>query len=189
MLEGFHPLKHALRFDAAVLEVYTDDAEQLQRLAAGLAPDLRERIGALARPIDTAVFERLAPLPPSTRVISLAERPLIDAASVLRDSRPSPIVLLEDPRDLGNMGASVRVCAAADIAGVLTTGSHDPWHPDALGEPPVSTTPSRWRGSTGSACSARETGRSWRWIPRGSRWTPRRSIRAPSSRSAPSATV
>jgi TrmH family RNA methyltransferase len=51
---------------------------------------------------------------------------------VLRDSRLSPIVLLEDPRDLGNMGASVRVCAAADIAGVFTTGSHDPWHPDAL---------------------------------------------------------
>jgi TrmH family RNA methyltransferase len=30
------------------------------------------------------------------------------------------------------MGACVRVAAAADIAGVLTTGSHDPWHPDAL---------------------------------------------------------
>jgi RNA methyltransferase, TrmH family len=41
-------------------------------------------------------------------------------------------VLLEDPRDLGNMGACVRVAAAADIAGVLTTGGHDPWHPDAL---------------------------------------------------------
>jgi TrmH family RNA methyltransferase len=24
------------------------------------------------------------------------------------------------------------VAAAADIAGVLTTGTHDPWHPDAL---------------------------------------------------------
>ena len=42
------------------------------------------------------------------------------------------MVLLEDPRDLGNMGACVRVAAAADIAGVLTTGTHDPWHPDAL---------------------------------------------------------
>ncbi len=132
VLEGFHPLKHALRFGAAVLEVYTDDAEQLERLATGLAPDLRARIGALARPVDTAVFERLAPLAPSTRVISLALRPEVDAVAVLRDSSPSPIVLLEDPRDLGNMGASVRVCAAADIAGVLTTGSHDPWHPDAL---------------------------------------------------------
>jgi TrmH family RNA methyltransferase len=41
-------------------------------------------------------------------------------------------VLLEDPRDLGNLGACVRVAAAADVAGVLSTGSHDPWHPDAL---------------------------------------------------------
>jgi TrmH family RNA methyltransferase len=30
------------------------------------------------------------------------------------------------------MGACVRVAAAADVAGVLTTGTHDPWHPDAL---------------------------------------------------------
>jgi TrmH family RNA methyltransferase len=44
----------------------------------------------------------------------------------------APVVLLEDPRDLGNLGACVRVAAGADAAGVLTTGSHDPWHPDAL---------------------------------------------------------
>jgi TrmH family RNA methyltransferase len=42
------------------------------------------------------------------------------------------VILLEDPRDLGNMGACVRVAAAADVAGVLSTGTHDPWHPDAL---------------------------------------------------------
>ena len=33
---------------------------------------------------------------------------------------------------MGNMGACVRVAAAADAAGVLTTGENDPWHPDAL---------------------------------------------------------
>jgi TrmH family RNA methyltransferase len=46
-------------------------------------------------------------------------------------------VLLEDPRDLGNVGAVVRAAAAADVAGVVTTGSHDPWDPAAI------------RGSTG----------------------------------------
>ncbi len=51
---------------------------------------------------------------------------------MLADKRDAPVVLLEDPRDLGNMGACVRVAAAADAAGVLSTGSHDPWHPDAL---------------------------------------------------------
>jgi len=42
------------------------------------------------------------------------------------------VVVLEDPRDLGNLGACVRVAAAADAAGVLSTGTHDPWHPDVL---------------------------------------------------------
>jgi RNA methyltransferase, TrmH family len=64
--------------------------------------------------------------------MALAERPRVDPPGVLSDQRPTPVVVLEDPRDLGNMGACVRVAAAAGIAGVFTTGSHDPWHPDAL---------------------------------------------------------
>jgi TrmH family RNA methyltransferase len=42
------------------------------------------------------------------------------------------VVLLEDPRHLGNVGAVVRVAAAAGAAGVLTTGTRDPWDPAAL---------------------------------------------------------
>jgi TrmH family RNA methyltransferase len=132
VLEGFHPLKHALRFGANVLEVVSPDPAEVDRLAARLAPDLSERLRTLVREVEPAVFEQLAPLTPSTGVMSLAERPVVDLAVVLADRRPSPVVLLEDPRDLGNMGACVRVAAAADVAGVLTTGSHDPWHPDAL---------------------------------------------------------
>jgi len=132
VLEGFHPLKHALRFDANVLEVVTRDAAELERLSAELAPDLSARLRTLAREIEPEVFERLAPLPPSTGVMALAERPHVDPGAVLADPRAAPVVVLEDPRDLGNMGACVRVAAAADVAGVLSTGSHDPWHPDAL---------------------------------------------------------
>jgi RNA methyltransferase, TrmH family len=132
VLEGLHPLKHALRFGANVLEAVTDDADALQRLAGELAPDLGERLRALAREIDPAVFDQLAPLAPSTGVMALAERPTVELAAVLADRRDAPVVLLENPRDLGNLGACVRVAAAADVAGVLATGSHDPWHPDAL---------------------------------------------------------
>jgi RNA methyltransferase, TrmH family len=132
VLEGFHPLKHALRFDAAVLEVVTSDAAELERLAALLAPDLRERVMALAHEVEPQVLEQLAPLTPPTGVMALAERRSVDLATVLSDERPAPMILLEDPRDLGNMGACVRVAAAADAAGVLSTGGHDPWHPDAL---------------------------------------------------------
>jgi RNA methyltransferase, TrmH family len=132
VLEGFHPLKHALRFGANVVEVVCSDPAALDRLAAALAPDLAERMRTLAREVEPAVFEQLAPLTPSTGVIGLAERPAIDPRAVLDDRRDAPVVLLEDPRDLGNMGACVRVAAAADIAGVLSTGGHDPWAPDAL---------------------------------------------------------
>jgi TrmH family RNA methyltransferase len=41
-------------------------------------------------------------------------------------------VLLEDPRHLGNVGAVVRVAAAAGAVAVLTTGARDPWEPAAL---------------------------------------------------------
>lgn len=132
MLEGFHPLKHALRFGANVLEVLCLDVAELERLAETLAPDVSAPIAELARGVDQKTFLGLAPLPPSTGVIALAERPAVDPAAVLADPRPLPLILLEDPRDLGNMGACVRVAAAADIGGVLTTGSHDPWQPDAL---------------------------------------------------------
>jgi TrmH family RNA methyltransferase len=132
VLEGLHPLKHALRFDADVLEAVTRDAGELARLSDELAPDVSARIRELAREIEPGIFERLVPLPPSTGVIAIAERRHVEPAAVLADRRAAPVVVLEDPRDLGNMGACVRVAAAADIAGVLTTGTHDPWHPDAL---------------------------------------------------------
>ena len=84
------------------------------------------------REVDPVLFEQLAPLAPATGVMALAARPSVDVGTVLADSRDAPVVVLEDPRDLGNMGACVRVAAAADAAGVLSTGSHDPWHPDAM---------------------------------------------------------
>src|SRR5438128_12298062 len=60
VLEGFHPLKHALRFGAELLEVVCPDPQELDRLAVELAPELRARIGELARPVGRDVFERLA---------------------------------------------------------------------------------------------------------------------------------
>ena len=132
MLEGFHPVKHALRFGAQLEELVTRDAAELDRLSDLLAPDLSERIHDLAREVEPEVFAQLAPLPPTTGVMALAERPAVDPDALLAGRRPAPVILLEDPRDLGNVGACVRVAAAADAGGVLTIGGHDPWHPDAL---------------------------------------------------------
>ena len=132
VLEGFHPLKHALRFGAQIELALTPDAATLRALATELAPDVAEAMLELARPVRWEIFEQLAPLAPNTPAIALAARPQSQPAEMLASPADSPVVLLEDPRDLGNMGACVRVAAAADAAGVLTTGTHDPWHPDAL---------------------------------------------------------
>lgn len=132
VIEGFHALKHALRFNAVVVEVLTPDAYALTELTRRLAPDLGAVIPELARPIAPAVFAQLAPQAPRTGTMAIARRPREDVARALASTRPAPVVLLEEPRHLGNLGACVRVAAAADAAAVLTTGTSDPWHPEAV---------------------------------------------------------
>ncbi len=75
--------------------------------------------------------EALKAVVPRAQVVAVARRPVqTDADTVL--AGPGHVVLLEDPRHLGNLGAVVRVAAAAGAAGVMTTGRQDPWHADAL---------------------------------------------------------
>lgn len=132
LLEGFHALKHALRFGAELLEAVACDPGELDRLAAELAPDLAGSLAARTVPVSEQLLAELVPHAPRTGVVAIARRPAVDVAGVLAAERLAPIVLLEDPRTMGNMGACVRVAAAANAAGVLTTGSNDPWHPEAL---------------------------------------------------------
>jgi len=132
VLEGFHALKHALRFGAEVTEAVATDPDELERLSEDLAPDLVSSLGAHVTPVGGEVLAELVPQAPRTGVVAIARRPRIEVGAVLADEREAPLVLLEDPRTMGNMGACVRVAAAADAAGVLTTGGNDPWHPDAL---------------------------------------------------------
>ena len=122
VLEGFHALKHALRFGAEVIEAACSDGAELECLAAELAPDVSDPLLRHAEPVPPHVLARLVPQAPRTGVVAIARRPDVDLASVLAQNRPEPIVLLEHPRTMGNLGACVRVAAAADAAGVLTTG-------------------------------------------------------------------
>ena len=134
VLEGFHPLKHALRFGATIEEVVVADPARLEAIAARLAPDLIARIHELPmRVVEPEFLARLASgrSHGSPDVVTRARRPADTIAHVLEAS-PGPIVLLEEPTHLGNIGAVVRVAAAADAAAVITTGPLDPWHPAAL---------------------------------------------------------
>ncbi|MGH6906152.1 MAG: TrmH family RNA methyltransferase, partial [Geminicoccaceae bacterium] len=132
VLEGFHALKHALRFGAGIEHACAADPDAVGALATRLAPDVAPQIRALVTPVPAPVFAALAPAPVETGVIAIARRPQVDAQAVLQRPGAAPVVLLEAPAHLGNLGAVVRVAAAAGAAAVLTTGTHDPWHPAAL---------------------------------------------------------
>jgi TrmH family RNA methyltransferase len=132
VVEGFHALKHALRFGAELVEAVAVDPDELERLAGELAPDLRGQLGDRVERIDAEDLADLAPLVPRTGVVAIARRPPVDLAAVLAEPRPAPVVLLEQPKNMGNIGACIRVAAAADAAAVLTTGENDPWYPDAV---------------------------------------------------------
>jgi TrmH family RNA methyltransferase len=115
-LQGLHPLKHALRFRAEVERATARDPARVAALARDLAPDVAERIAALVRHGDSGDFDVLAwALRPPPRALGDA-----------------PVVLLDGPRHLGNVGAAIRVAAAAGAGGVLVRGEADPWHPVAV---------------------------------------------------------
>jgi TrmH family RNA methyltransferase len=124
VLENFHAIKHALRFGAHLLGAWTADPEELEALTRSLAPDVH----IPAEVVDLAVLKQAAP---RGQVVAVARRPhQPDPETVL--AGPGQVILLENPAHLGNLGAAIRVAAAAGAAGVMTTGRQDPWHADAL---------------------------------------------------------
>jgi TrmH family RNA methyltransferase len=132
VVEGFHALKHALRFGAQIEEAVAVDPEGLEALALELAPDLVGQLRGRVDAVDTATLAELLPRPPRTQVAAIARRPSFDLPAVLADPGPAPVVLLEQPKNMGNIGACIRAAAAADAAAILTTGENDPWYPDAV---------------------------------------------------------
>ncbi len=132
VLEGFHALKHALRFGAELIDARSRDKAAVERLCEQLAPDLTATLTDIVDQVPADCFAQLAPRAPRTGVLALARRPSVDATAVLRDPGDAPLVLLENPTQHGNIGAVIRVAAAVSAAGVLTLGGVDPWHPAAL---------------------------------------------------------
>ncbi|MCL2417797.1 MAG: TrmH family RNA methyltransferase [Conexibacteraceae bacterium] len=125
VLEGFHAIKHAIRFGGELLGAWTADPDEVESLRERFAPDLPEI------PAEVVDLEALQDVVPRAQIVAVARRPpQPDPDTVL--AGPGHVVLLEDPRHLGNLGAVIRVAAAAGAAGVMTTGRQNPWHPDAL---------------------------------------------------------
>ncbi|MEV0676803.1 RNA methyltransferase [Actinosynnema sp. NPDC050436] len=128
VLEGFHAVKHALRFGAVVDPLVVLDRDAAVAFARSHAPDL---VGAFERAavVDAAGFARVAGRAHPTGVAGVAARPRVDWAAV---PPSSPLVLLDNPRNLGNFGAVVRVAAGLGARGVVSVGDVDPWHPTVV---------------------------------------------------------
>jgi tRNA G18 (ribose-2'-O)-methylase SpoU len=132
VVEGFHALKHALRFGGELVEAVAVDPAALEEMAGDLAPDLAGQLAGRVETVDKETLADLVPLVPHTGVAAIARRPRVDLTAALADPAPAPAVLLEQPRNMGNIGACIRVAAAAGAAALVTTGENDPWHPDAV---------------------------------------------------------
>lgn len=134
LLDGFHALKHALRFGAEVPVAVTTDRAAALGLAGELAGDVRDALDALLTEVSGQTYAALVPRPHPTGVAALAVRPPREAGlrALARTPRTAPVVVLDNPRNLGNVGAVIRLAAGFGVTGVVTTGTLDPWHPTVL---------------------------------------------------------
>ncbi|WP_445280075.1 TrmH family RNA methyltransferase [Streptomyces sp. DSM 118148] len=134
LLDGFHALKHALRFGAAVPVAVTTDRGAALALAEELAGDVRDALDELLTEVPEATYASLVPRPHPTGVAALAVRPSREANlhALARLPREAPVVVLDHPRNLGNAGAVIRLAAGFGATGVVTTGTLDPWHPTVV---------------------------------------------------------
>ncbi|MCX4235557.1 TrmH family RNA methyltransferase [Streptomyces ortus] len=134
LLDGFHALKHALRFGAEVPVAVTTDRTAALALADELAPDVRGALDVLLVEVPETAYRALVARPHPTGVAALAVRPSRDAnlRALARTPRTAPVVVLDQPRNLGNAGAVIRLAAGFGATGVVTTGPLDPWHPTVV---------------------------------------------------------
>ncbi|MGH9087927.1 MAG: TrmH family RNA methyltransferase [Acidimicrobiales bacterium] len=131
VLEGFHPTRHAIRFGARLEVAVTYDPGRLWALADRLAPDAVPEIERVLCVVDRERFGHLSQRSLSSPLLSVCARPTDGVPAALAD-RTRPVVHLERPRDPGNVGAVIRVAAAAGAGAVLVSGQVDPWSPVVL---------------------------------------------------------
>lgn len=125
VIEGIQALKHAARFKAPIQNIVTCDEQQLIAFLTELAPDIKDVVMRQIEIVEPSTFAKLSPQPPRTNVIAVSKRTTYSLEKVVANR---PLVFLEDPKDLENIGAVIRVAAAADAAGVCISGTTDIWH-------------------------------------------------------------
>ncbi|EFL24633.1 putative rRNA methylase [Streptomyces himastatinicus ATCC 53653] len=187
LLDGFHALKHALRFGASVRVAVTSDKAAAVELAAELAGDLTEVITDLLVEVPDRTLRALVPRVHPTRVAALAVRRgrqgNLDALA--RQPRPAPVVVLDNPRNLPT---------TVPWSGSPRGSGPREWSPPGTSTPGTRTPCARVRASTspprsnGCRPTPSRRDRCTPWTRRGRTSGPWPSPMTPFWRSAPSAT-
>lgn len=129
IIEGVQALKHAMRFGAEVEDIITCDIAELHRLISELAPDISRVVSKKITEVSSDEFQKISPKNHRTKVVSLARRKSYRLENIAKEK---PIIFLEDPKDLENIGAVIRVAAAADSGAVVTDAQASVWHPGVI---------------------------------------------------------
>ncbi len=129
---GFHAVKHALRFKADIVDIVAVDDGAWRKLVAGFASDIEAELTCRVRLVSAQEFKVFSPGTHPTGIVALAWRPVYQVDPAADLGRAAPAILLENPRRLGNIGAVIRVAAAAGAGCVLVAGDVDPWHAEAV---------------------------------------------------------
>jgi len=130
VLEGFHAFKHALRFEAEVVDAVTSDKEILIQLTKKLAPDVLAVVEDKTREVSSEEFIASSPIQIKSGVIAIAKRRFYDENIIATTERM--VVWLDNPKDHENIGAIIRLGAGLGAGAVVVSGDMDVWNPGVL---------------------------------------------------------
>lgn len=125
VFEGLHAVKHALRFEAKAEYILVKDRGEVLVLGQKLCPDISDQLEEQAVEMRED-FDKLTNSVIRTGIIGIFKKPTPP------ETTNGSCALLDDPRDLDNVGAVIRVCAAAGIKNLLITGSSNAWNSRAI---------------------------------------------------------
>ncbi len=128
VVEGVHAFKHAIRFGAEFVDVVTCDKGFVLNLMSDIATQKDvQNLEKQVEEIDEKLFEEITSDSLRTKMTALAKKP-----NKQKLDGDKLIVFLENPRDIDNVGAVMRVAAAANVGTVCVSGEVNPWHLHAI---------------------------------------------------------